>query len=71
MVKAKVPRGKYAGEYSGRIAIRQRASFKLNGLFDVHPKYLQVIQRSDGYTYQYYNNNKKKEVADASPVSEC
>jgi 5-methylcytosine-specific restriction endonuclease McrA len=51
MVKAKIPHGKYAGEYVGRIAIRQRANFKLSGLFDVHPKYLRILQRSDGYMY--------------------
>jgi 5-methylcytosine-specific restriction endonuclease McrA len=69
MVKAKIPHGKYAGEHSGRIAIRQRANFKLSGLFDVHPKYLRVIQCSDGYIYEYSNNNiMKKGVDDASPA---
>ncbi|MEM5244016.1 hypothetical protein VTU32_06500 [Thermoanaerobacter sp. CM-CNRG TB177] len=52
IVKAVVPRGKYAGVHVGRIAIRQRPSFRLNG-FDVHPKYLTILQRSDGYEYGY------------------
>jgi len=50
IVTANVPSGKYAGSYRGRIAIRFRPSFRLNG-FDIHPKHLQLIYRSDGYTY--------------------
>ncbi|MBC6417961.1 MAG: hypothetical protein GDA44_03790 [Prochloron sp. SP5CPC1] len=58
IVKAFVPRGKFAGNYIGRIAIRHRPSFVLqpsNGRkkFDVHPKYLQAIHRADGYEYQF------------------
>ena len=51
MVKAVIPTGKYAGVQVGRIAIRFRPSFQLNGI-DVHPKYLTLIQRADGYAYQ-------------------
>jgi len=63
LVKAHVPSGKYAGTYTGRIAIRFKPSFKLttggfavsaqpNGKsFDVHPKYLKTIHRADGYEY--------------------
>ncbi|MFQ5794031.1 MAG: RNA-guided endonuclease IscB [Candidatus Bipolaricaulia bacterium] len=50
VVRAIVPRGKHAGVHEGRIAIRFRPSFRLNG-FDVHPKYLQLLQRADGYAY--------------------
>ena len=50
MVQASVPRGKFAGIHVGRITIRQRASFILNGC-DVHPKYLIRFQRGDGYAY--------------------
>ncbi|NEQ85803.1 MAG: HNH endonuclease [Moorea sp. SIO2I5] len=55
LVKADIPKGKYKGQYSGRIAIRFRPSFKLSTLeksFDVHPKYLKIIQRADGYEYR-------------------
>ncbi|MGK7874056.1 MAG: HNH endonuclease, partial [Xenococcaceae cyanobacterium] len=62
LVKADIPKGKYAGQYTGRIAIRYRPSFVLQlpptplgarrGKFDVHPKYLQTIFRADGYEYQ-------------------
>lgn len=54
LVKANVPSGKYAGTYTGRIAIRHRPSFRLsaNGaVFDVHPKHLTKIQAADGYAY--------------------
>jgi 5-methylcytosine-specific restriction endonuclease McrA len=54
MVKADIPSGKYAGKYTGRIAIRFRPSFMLllpNKRFDVHPKYLTTIHKADGYEY--------------------
>lgn len=55
MIRADIPSGKFAGSYTGRIAIRFRPSFVLqllNRKFDVHPKYLKTIHRSDGYEYQ-------------------
>jgi 5-methylcytosine-specific restriction endonuclease McrA len=52
IVKADIPKGKFAGRHVGRLtAVRQRPSFKLNG-FDVHPKHLKRIHRSDGFNYQ-------------------
>jgi 5-methylcytosine-specific restriction endonuclease McrA len=54
LVKANVLTGKYAGSYTGRIAIRFKPSFKLTTggkSFDVHPKYLKNIHKSDGYEY--------------------
>jgi hypothetical protein len=54
MVKANIPSGKYAGKYTGRIAIRFRPSFMLllpDKRFDVHPKYLTTIHKADGYEY--------------------
>lgn len=50
MVRAIVPSGKYAGSHVGRVAIRFRLRFRLNG-FDVHPRYLKVLHRNDGYEY--------------------
>lgn len=52
MVRAVVPQGKYAGVHAGRVAIRFRPKFRLNG-FDVHPKYLTLLQHADGYGYQH------------------
>lgn len=54
LVKANVLTGKYAGSYTGRIAIRFKPSFKLTAggkSFDVHPKYLKTIHKADGYEY--------------------
>ncbi|WP_304459554.1 RNA-guided endonuclease IscB [Alicyclobacillus sendaiensis] len=50
LVRAHILRGKYAGTHAGRIVIRHRPSFKLNG-FNVHPKHLKLLQRGDGYAY--------------------
>jgi hypothetical protein len=50
MVRAVIPRGTFTGTHTGRIAIRYRPSFRLNG-FDVHPKYLTIIHYADGYEY--------------------
>ncbi len=54
LVSASIPKGKFAGLYVGRIAIRFRPSFVLQlpeKKFDVHPKYLTLIHKNDGYNY--------------------
>lgn len=50
LVQAVVPTGKHAGTHVGRVVIRNRPSFALNG-FDVHPKFLKTLHHSDGYSY--------------------
>jgi hypothetical protein len=50
MVRAIIPKGKYAGVHYGRIVIRFCPNFMLNR-FNVHPKYLRRLYRSDGYAY--------------------
>lgn len=52
IVKAIVPTGKYAGTHVGRVTIRRRPAFHMNGI-DVHPKYLFLLQRMDGYEYKH------------------
>jgi hypothetical protein len=61
LVKAGVVSGKYAGVYVGRVTVRARPSFRVNGI-DIHPRTLTLLQRADGYAYSY-----RKEGA-ASPV---
>lgn len=51
-VVANIPKGKYAGTHIGRISIRHRPSFRLNG-FDTHVKHIRRIQRADGYAYSF------------------
>jgi len=51
LVTAEIPNGKFAGRHSGRVTIRQRKSFILNG-FDVNPDYLKRTHRADGYSYE-------------------
>lgn len=50
LVKAIVPKGKNKGTHYGRVTIRQRPSFTLDKM-DVHPKYLSLLQKADGYAY--------------------
>jgi hypothetical protein len=49
LVKAVVPRGKYAGTYNGRVTIRSAPSFRLNRI-DMHPRTLMLLQQADGYS---------------------
>ena len=51
-------KSKFAGKHTGRIAIRQRPRFVLNG-FDVHPKYLTKTQKGDGYEYSKPRNSSR------------
>lgn len=52
LVRGTVPSGKAKGTHSGRIRLRFRPLFVLNG-YDIHPKYLTRLQCADGY--DYYN----------------
>lgn len=59
IVKAKIPKGKYAGRYDGlRIAVRTKPTFALypkNGgkQFDAHCKYLTTTHKADGFAFSY------------------
>ena len=61
MVKAIVPKGPKQGEYLGRVAVRSKKSFNIetkNGLVkDIGYKYCHLIQRNDGYSYNYKKRN--------------
>jgi 5-methylcytosine-specific restriction endonuclease McrA len=52
IVSANIPKGKFAGKHFGRVTIRQRKRFILNG-FDVHPDYINRLHFADGYGYEY------------------
>jgi hypothetical protein len=53
VVRANILTGKYAGKYTGRIAVRSKGSFVIstNGTkFDIHHRYCSIIYRADGYS---------------------
>jgi len=52
MVRATVPAGTYKGTHTGKVTIRQRPCFRVCSV-DVHPKYLVLVQRGDGYDYAH------------------
>jgi len=52
VVEAVIPSGTHAGKHIGRVTIRARKCFRLKGI-DVHPKYLTVLQKADGYEYHF------------------
>ena len=55
MVTARVPAGKHAGSYRGRVAIRKSGSFNIkageNVVQGISHRYCRLDFRSDGYTY--------------------
>ena len=55
MVKAVVEKGKKAGRYFGRVAIRARGSFNIKQgkgtITDIGWRWCRLIQRMDGYNY--------------------
>lgn len=50
LAEANIPVGKFKGVHFGKVTVRSRPRFCLNR-FDVNPKHLTMIQRSDGYQY--------------------
>ncbi len=67
IVRATPPRGKYAGTYVSRVAVRATGAFAIyaNGrTFDVNWKHCRVVQRADGYDYAW-TEKKRMEKADA------
>lgn len=63
MALARIPAGKFAGRYVGRVAVRNRPSFRLKTqgrAFDVHPKYLTTVHRADGYAYAGLGRQKRQ-----------
>jgi len=57
MVKAIVPFGLKQGEYLGKVAVRSSGSFniqtKTKTIQGIRYRYCHIIQRSDGYSYDY------------------
>lgn len=56
LARATVPRGKHRGRYVGRVSVRSKGTFALthaSGRIDVHHGNLVLIQRGDGYRYDW------------------
>ena len=57
IVKAVVPTGSKQGEYLGRVAVRSRGFFdiktKSSLVKDIGYKFCRLLQRNDGYSYNY------------------
>ena len=63
IVKAGVPKGKYSGTHTGRIAVRKNGNFKLKTstqTFDVNHKYCRHLHKSDGFDYGFGELVKQK-----------
>ena len=63
MVKAVVPKGKYTGTHTGRIAVRKKGNFKIKTsikTFDVNHKYCKHTHKSDGFAYSFGELVKQK-----------
>ncbi|WP_454752956.1 RNA-guided endonuclease IscB [Cupriavidus necator] len=64
MVKAIVPTGKKTGTYVGRVAIRATGSFNIQtaagAVQGISHKHCKVIQRGDGYGYQFVAQTTKE-----------
>ncbi|MCI0714116.1 MAG: RNA-guided endonuclease IscB [Chloroflexi bacterium] len=60
-IKAVVPTGKKAGTYIGRVTVRTSGYFNIKTAHEtaqgISYRYCRLLQRSDGYTYQYEKGN--------------
>ena len=53
LVKAVVPDGKKKGMHVGRVAVRTKGTFRVGSIDGIAYRHCQLIQRTDGYDYQY------------------
>ena len=66
IVRATPPRGKYAGTYVSRVAVRADGGFVIQSRgknFDVNWKHCRVLQRADGYRYAWREMKNDANVA--------
>jgi hypothetical protein len=64
IVKAVVPKGKYAGTHNGRIVVRKTGNFQIKTstqTFDVNRKYCRYLHKSDGFNYGFGELIKQQE----------
>ncbi|GCB51085.1 HNH endonuclease [Streptomyces sp. NL15-2K] len=55
LVRAVIPSGKYAGSWTGRVAVRSTGRFNIRSsrgtAQGIHQRYIHLLQRADGYGY--------------------
>ncbi|MGC9440072.1 RNA-guided endonuclease IscB [Streptomyces sp. WG5] len=54
LVRAQIPRGKYQGTHTGRVAVRASGTHRISvpgGYVDTNHRNLRLLQRGDGYAY--------------------
>lgn len=64
MVRAEVPKGKKAGTYTGKVAVRSSGYFNIQTKEEtvqgISHKYCRAIQKADGYSYGFKPVNKNR-----------
>ena len=74
IVKAVVPFGSKQGEYLGRVAVRSRGYFNIetNGklIQDIGYKFCRLLQRNDGYSYNYKERDFLSAINCRVPIAE-
>jgi hypothetical protein len=58
LVRAEVLSGVAAGVHVGRVAVRARKLFVLNG-YEINSDYMRLLHRADGYTYAFAGQLKQ------------
>ena len=75
IVKAEVPKGKYAGVWMGRVAVRASGGFDLKDASGnricqgINYRYCRLIQRTDGWQYEKYLRKEENEADRIPPTT--
>ena len=73
IVKAVVPTGSKAGEYLGKVAVRSSGSFniqtKTKVIQGIGYRYCHIVQRSDGYSYDYKERDFLSDINNRASVA--
>ena len=73
MVKAIVPTGSKQGEYLGKVAVRSSGYFdiqtKTQVIQDIGYRYCHIVQRSDGYSYDYKERDFLSDINNRASVA--
>ena len=62
IVKAIVPKGKYAGTHTGKVAVRCIGAFRVGEVDGINWKYCSLIHSTDGYAYTQQKGERPSSV---------